>query len=42
MPPQIPDSDGWPFKLNALPYRPVDEQDWRKAKLAGLIEANHD
>jgi hypothetical protein len=38
-PPHIPDSKGWPFKLIAkAPYKPTDEQDWRKAQLAQLIE----
>lgn len=39
MPPQLVDGKGFPFKLiSKTPYKPVNEQDWRKAQLARLIE----
>ena len=34
----IPSDTGqeWPFHLSPIPYRPEDEQDWRRSILSGI------
>ena len=34
---QIADNgDEWPFVMSRVPYRPADEQDWRRSILSGI------